>query len=97
MSVQIEAYQRKRDLVLEKLAPLTEVIRPGGAFYAFVKIPDHFGITASQFTERAIGRNVLLIPGNIFSHRDTHFRLSYATSDEKLHGGLDILAEMLSE
>ena len=30
---------------------------------------------------------VLIIPGNVFSERDTHFRISYATTDEKLRQG----------
>jgi aspartate aminotransferase/aminotransferase len=37
---------------------------------------------------------VLVIPGNVFSSRNTHFRLSYATSDEKLRQGLDILVKI---
>jgi aspartate aminotransferase/aminotransferase len=46
--------------------------------------------------ERAIERNVLLIPGCVFSSRDTHLRLSYAVPDESLETGLRILAEMLA-
>ena len=33
---------------------------------------------------KAIENNVLIIPGNVFSSQDTHFRISYATGDEKL-------------
>ncbi|MCK4625217.1 MAG: aspartate aminotransferase, partial [Phycisphaerae bacterium] len=64
----------------------------GGAFYAFVPAPK--GMTGSEFVERAIENNVLIIPGNVFSERDTHFRISYATSDEKLAEGLKILARL---
>ena len=41
-------------------------------------------MTASEFVTKAIENNVLIIPGNVFSERDTHFRISYATTDEKL-------------
>jgi len=41
--------------------------------------------------ERAIANNVLIIPGNVFSERDTHFRISYATSDEKIKQGVEVL------
>ena len=34
---------------------------------------------------------MLVIPGNVFSGRDTHFRVSYATTDEKLRAGVDVL------
>jgi aspartate aminotransferase len=37
---------------------------------------------------------VLMIPGNVFSERDTHFRISYATTDEKLEKGCEILLSM---
>jgi aspartate aminotransferase/aminotransferase len=34
---------------------------------------------------------VLVIPGGVFSERDTHFRISYAASREDLRRGIDIL------
>jgi aspartate aminotransferase/aminotransferase len=38
-----------------------------------------------------VEHNLLCIPGNTFSKRDNHFRLSYAASDETLERGLEIL------
>ncbi|HET6427663.1 MAG TPA: aminotransferase class I/II-fold pyridoxal phosphate-dependent enzyme [Phycisphaerae bacterium] len=90
MSAQRDAYRHKRDMVYDALAEPFGLIKPGGAFYAFVPAPE--GETGTEFVERAIAANVLIIPGNVFSRRDTHFRISYATSDEKLARGLDILA-----
>ncbi len=95
MSDQVRAYQRKRDMVLEVIGGAANVFHPGGAFYCFIEVPPRLGISASQFVERAIERNVLVIPGGVFSTRDTHFRLSYATSDEKLRRGLAIVRELL--
>lgn len=51
--------------------------------------------SASEFVARAIANELLIIPGNIFSARDTHFRISYAASDETIERGLKVLA-MLS-
>jgi aspartate aminotransferase/aminotransferase len=51
-------------------------------------------MTATDFCAKAIERNVLMIPGNVFSGCDTHFRISYATSDAKLAEGCDILCEI---
>ncbi|MHC4489480.1 MAG: aminotransferase class I/II-fold pyridoxal phosphate-dependent enzyme [Planctomycetota bacterium] len=68
-----------------------ELIKPGGAFYAFVKAP---GVSGSKFVEKAIKNNVLIIPGNVFSEKDTHFRISYATSDEKIQQGVEILRKL---
>ena len=89
MTQAVSAYRRKRDLVFERLAKKFEVVKPAGAFYIFPKAPA--GRSASDFVTRAIERNVLIIPGNVFSERDTHFRISYATTDEKLAAGCEVL------
>ena len=91
MSAEVAAYKRKRDMVQAALGERFGLVRPGGAFYAFLPAP---GGDATAFVTRAIENNVLIIPGNVFSTRDTHFRISYATSDEKLQQGLDILASL---
>ena len=91
MSAHVAAYQRKRDRVVEKLGGVFDLTTPGGAFYAFPQVPPRLGITATQFVERAIQKNLLIIPGNVFSSRDTHFRISYACDDATLDRGLDIL------
>lgn len=88
----VAAYRKKRDLIYEGLKDKFELVRPGGAFYAFVKSPTK---TATEFVEKAIANNVLIIPGNVFSEKDTHFRLSYATSDEKIERGIEILRRLV--
>lgn len=94
MQLHIDAYEQKRNLVVEKLAGHFELTTPGGAFYAFPKVPEHLGITATQFVERAIAKGMLIIPGNVFSNRDTHFRISYACDTAMLTKGLDLLVEL---
>src|SRR5687767_646256 len=89
MADAVNAYRRKRDIVFETLSKKFELVKPDGAFYIFPKAPG--GMTASDFVAKAIERNVLIIPGNVFSDRDTHFRISYATTDEKLKQGCEIL------
>jgi aspartate/methionine/tyrosine aminotransferase len=89
MADAVNAYRVKRDIAFETLSRKFEVVRPDGAFYIFPKAPA--GATASDFVARAIERNVLIIPGNVFSDRDTHFRISYATTDERLRQGCEIL------
>jgi len=95
MSAHVSEYQSRKDLVLEKLGSLTEIATPGGAFYAFIKVPEHLGLTGTQFAEKCIEHKLLLIPGGAFSPRDTHFRISYATCREKLNQGLDIIADLM--
>jgi aspartate aminotransferase len=84
----VDEYRIKRDLLYNGLKDKFELIKPSGAFYAFVKAP---GGSATPFVEKAIKNNVLIIPGNVFSEKDTHFRISYATSDEKIKKGVEIL------
>ena len=86
-----DAYRRKRDLMVEGLSQAFEVVKPGGAFYLFPKAP--WG-TASQFVERAVREGVLVIPGNIFSARDTHFRISYAANERTLERGIAALCRL---
>src|SRR5690606_20736484 len=96
MEPHIAAYQRHRDLVVERLGGLTELVRPAGAFYALPHVPERLGLSASEFLERCIARGLLIVPGRAFSQRDTHFRLSYATDEKTLLRGLDVLAELMS-
>ncbi len=97
VSDHVAAYRRKRDRVVERLSPHFELTRPGGAFYAFPRVPEPLGLTGTRFVERAVERNLLIIPGNVFSERDTHFRLSYACDDATLDRGLDVLIELAKE
>jgi aspartate/methionine/tyrosine aminotransferase len=87
----VDRFEKRRDTVLAAFEGLTQVARPGGAFYAFVEVPPALGMTATQFVEKAIERSVLVIPGKVFSTRDTHFRLSFAAKEETLARGLDVL------
>jgi len=96
MSEHVAAYERKRDRVVEMLSPHYDLTAPGGAFYAFPKVPDKLGLTGSQFVERAVQQGLLIIPGSVFSERDTHFRLSYACDDAMLDRGLNMLVDLAS-
>ena len=74
------------------LADDYELVRPGGAFYAFPKLPWGAGM---EFATRAIEKHKLLVvPGNVFSRRDTHFRISYAVPDAVIERGIEALRKM---
>jgi aspartate aminotransferase/aminotransferase len=88
----VDEYRKKRDMIYEGLKDKFEMVKPGGAFYAFVKVPNG---SATKFVERAIENNILIIPGNVFSEKDTHFRISYATSNEKIRQGIKILRSLV--
>jgi aspartate/methionine/tyrosine aminotransferase len=95
MTDQIDAYRRKRDLIVAGLADDYEVVQPGGAFYVFPKVPRG---TGTDFVTRAIEKHkLLIIPGSVFSSRDTHFRISYAADDAMLHRGIEALRKLARE
>ncbi len=96
VSQNVAAYRAKRDLVCAELERAFDFVRPSGGFYVFPKAPGRFE-SATAFVEEAIKRNVLIIPGEVFSQRDTHFRISYAAPDEKLKEGCRILRSLAGD
>ena len=84
----IEQYRRKRDLVYEGLRGKYTVQKPQGAFYIF---PEAKGEDSWTFVEKAMENNLFIVPGTVFSKRNTHFRISFAASDEMLMKGIEVL------
>ena len=84
----IQRFTRRRDMVVDILGEVMELVVPDGAFYAFPKVPESLSMTGSQFFEKAIANDVLLIQGDVFSARDTHIRLSFAVEQSELERGL---------
>jgi aspartate aminotransferase len=84
-------YGRKRDLIVSELKEHFEIQGGQGAFYLFLKTP--WG-TGTEFVTEAIRNNLLVIPGNVFSPTDTHFRLSFAAADDQLRQGAEILRKL---
>jgi aspartate aminotransferase/aminotransferase len=84
----IERYKEKRDLIYEGLKGKYRVQKPLGAFYIFPEIP---GGNGEAFVERVIQQNLFIIPGSVFSKRNTHVRISFAASEETLLKGIEVL------
>ena len=90
----VDAYKKKRDRIIDGLKDNYEIVHPGGAFYVFPKLP--WG-TGDEFVNAAIENELMVIPGNIFSDSDTHFRISYAVDDDTLERGIEILNKLASK
>lgn len=93
MSRQINDYRRKRDLACEELKGAVEFVRPSGGFYVFPRAPKRFA-NSTEFVTAGIERKLLMIPGEAFSKRDTHFRVSFGVPDERLCRGCQIIREL---
>ncbi len=95
ISGHISDYAEKRNLMSEALSSSFELVAPDGAFYLFVKAPE--GFNGDSFTELSIKNNVLIIPGSVFSERDSHFRICYTVPNDKLRQGAEILCSLAND
>jgi aspartate aminotransferase len=87
----VAEYRLNRDFLVHELGNLYEFAPADGAFYLFAKAP--WG-TGSEFVAEAIRNDLLIIPGNVFSDRDTHFRISYAAEHRTLERGVEVLRKL---
>jgi aspartate aminotransferase len=89
-----DAFQKRRDLIVKlfREIPHVQVNHPEGAFYLFPKIDWYFGKSYGKTTIRDAKElclwlldeaHVALTPGGSFGAPE-YFRLSYATSEEKI-------------
>ncbi|HVC33809.1 MAG TPA: pyridoxal phosphate-dependent aminotransferase [Chloroflexota bacterium] len=88
---QIPTYQKRRDLIYDGLRERFPVTKPQGAFYIMPRVAED---DATAFVEEAIRNNVLIIPASVFSARGTHVRISYATSEEAIREGVNVLCRL---
>ena len=87
----VAAYKAKRDLLYNGLKDKFSLQKPQGAFYAFVEAP---GGDGDAFCTEAIARELLIIPGSVFSERQSHFRISFAAEDGTIERGVEVLRSM---
>ncbi|HEB52084.1 MAG TPA: pyridoxal phosphate-dependent aminotransferase [bacterium] len=89
-----EQYRNKRDRLVRDLHPSYALSPPEGAFYAFPRLPRTAAgepVASDEFVAAAVAEKLLIVPGKAFSARDTHFRVSFAASDEDLARGISVL------
>lgn len=91
ISDRVAAYAKNHRYLVSELSNLYDIRGSGGAFYLFIKAPHG---TGSEFVAKAIENELLIIPGNVFSQHDTHFRLSFAAEDKTLERGVEVLKKL---
>ena len=89
----VAMYKKKRNVVWNGLKDNYEFQKPAGAFFAFIRAP----IRAQDFVQRCMKKRLIVVPGNTFSQRDTHFRLSFACPTETLEKGISVLNSLCRE
>ena len=92
ISEHIRNYQDKRDYIYNALKDDFKVEKPEGAFYIF---PEAGGMTSKDFLRIALSKELFIIPGDAFSEKGTHFRISFAAPLERLERGVEVLKTMI--
>lgn len=86
-----EEYRAKRQIVLDGLAdcPVLRLVKPQGAFYAFVDVR-LTGLDSDEFSRRLLDEErVAVVPGEAFGEAGRGFvRLSYAGDADELREGV---------
>ena len=91
MSAHTAAYREKRDMLCEGLSKTYRFNKPEGAFYLFPEVPKG---DSKKFIAECIAHELLIVPGETFSEKATHFRISYAVDNETLRRGIKLLNEV---
>ena len=90
-------YIIRRDYVYERLQRMNlQVVKPDGAFYFFVKLPEGYHSSLDFCLELVKTTKVACVPGDAFSLLgEGYFRISYAYSMETLKEALDRIEKFL--
>ena len=90
----LESYNKNRKALYEGLVEAGyTVAKPDGAFYLFVEAP---GGDANAFSEKAMQKDLLLVPGDSFGCPGW-FRLCYCVSYDKILRSLPLFRQLIEE
>jgi aspartate/methionine/tyrosine aminotransferase len=91
MGEQIAHYREKRDFAYDMLRKRYRVKKPQGSFFIFPEADEGSG---EDVVTRAIKRRVFIIPGEVFSQRKSHFRVSFGAPMNVVKEGVEILLDL---
>jgi aspartate aminotransferase len=93
----VAEFKTRRDLIVNELNSIEgfNCILPKGAFYAFPKF--ELGIKASELVMKLAEAGLICTHGSAFGgNGEGHLRLSYATSQDNIRKGMEILRDVAS-
>lgn len=88
----IKEFKARRDLIMNEIRNIEgfNCTVPKGAFYIFPSF--RYKLSSEELSNKIIKAGVLCTPGNIFgSNGEGHIRFSYATSQENIKRGMEII------
>ncbi|MCM3603504.1 aminotransferase A [Robertmurraya korlensis] len=94
-----QAYLERREYVYDRLTNMNlSVVKPDGAFYFFVKLPEPFTNSFDFALQLVEKRGIAVVPGSAFSPLgEGYIRISFAYSMKVLAEGLDRLEAFLKD
>ncbi|MGG0248334.1 aminotransferase A [Peribacillus frigoritolerans] len=92
-------YARRREYVYSRLQAMKlEIVKPNGAFYFFIKLPEGYASSLDFCLKLVQQEKVAVVPGDAFSPLgEGYFRISYAYSMETLEKALDRIEAFLAK
>lgn len=95
----LREYEARRDIIVDRLNSIPGITCqvPQGAFYVFPNVKS-FGMRSSELAEYLLDEaGVAVLPGTSFGeYGEGYLRLSYSTSQETIHAGLDAMQSALA-
>jgi aspartate aminotransferase len=90
----VKEFRRRRDFIYSSLEKIGfETVKPEGAFYIFPNVHTN----CMEFAEELVKKGVVVTPGLPFGEgNESHIRISYVTSMEKLKEAMERISEFVS-
>ncbi len=93
-TAELSVYETNKNLLYRALTAYGyHCVEPGGTFYMFPRAP---GGDAYAFCQRAMERNLMLVPGDVF-FCPGHFRIAYCVPTERVERALPVFRELIRE
>ncbi|NYZ77522.1 aminotransferase class I/II-fold pyridoxal phosphate-dependent enzyme [Candidatus Micrarchaeota archaeon] len=90
--------RKRRDVLMRRVGEIEglHVVKPGGAFYAFVKVESNRWKSDWEFARALLKKGVVVVPGSGFGPvGNIYFRMVFLPSVEQLNGAFDKIEEMM--
>lgn len=91
-------FKKRRDRIVSRLRKIRgmDIVKPGGAFYAFPHYD--FALDSESFALKLAEKGLICSPGSAFGRLgEKHLRFSYACNVDQIDRGMDILEKFCND
>lgn len=97
LSDMIKDYSERLMYLKENIDSHYKLSNANGSFFCFIKVPSCLKLSSLEFCKILKTNGLLVVPGNVFSKRDTHFRLSICKPIDDIKKAVNILNKVFYE